>query len=102
MPSSFMIKKPLSNDSKISISTLAPAIMLFKYRRSKNPCYSSFEIALDLLMALLMAGVYISGTVILASVEISAWFNPHNYKLLLPESSLSVLGMQTTGVIATN
>ncbi|KAJ6142930.1 hypothetical protein N7471_002383 [Penicillium samsonianum] len=65
----------------ISISTLAPAFMLFKYRRSKNPCYSSFEIALDLLMALLMAGVYISGTVILASVEISAWFNPHNYKL---------------------
>lgn len=53
-------------------------------------------------MALLMAGVYISGTVILASVEISAWFNPHNYKLLLAESSLSVLDMQTTGVIATN
>ncbi|KAJ5372767.1 hypothetical protein N7517_004773 [Penicillium concentricum] len=65
----------------ISISTVTPAFMLLKYRKSKNQCYSSFEIATDLLMALLMVGVYISGTVILSSQEISAWFTPQNYKL---------------------
>ncbi|KAJ5816266.1 hypothetical protein N7447_008499 [Penicillium robsamsonii] len=65
----------------ISVSTLTPAFMLFKYRKSKKQCYSSFEIALDLLMALLMAGVYIAGTIILASNEISTWFNGSNYKL---------------------
>ncbi|CAI7658453.1 unnamed protein product [Penicillium palitans] len=65
----------------ITISSIMPVFMLFRYRKSGSQSYSLIEMAIDGLMTVFLVAVYIAGMAILATHDISGWSDSWDYRL---------------------